>query len=127
MADALALGEEKKGKIEAYLVAQGQMPQSGAEAGLEGFIPSGVLKDLRWRPGVVGDSGSDTLRTGTISAIVDLSEFGAQFEEYESAYFLIARAQDDGTVSWDCTADLATKNALPSEYLPKTCKPAAEN
>jgi hypothetical protein len=113
IAEALVLGEEKKGQIEKYFEAQGQMPQSEAETGLDGYISTGVLKDLRWRPGVPGDPNSDKLRTGTLNGIVDLVDFGARFEEYESGYLLIARAQEDGSVVWDCLADAATANALP--------------
>jgi len=125
--EALALGEAEKELIEEYFEAHGQMPQSGAEAGLDRFTPSGVLKDLTWSPGAIGEVGSDALRTGTLNGIVDLSKFGNSFEEYESAYWLIARAQEDGTIIWDCSADNTTSSAMPGRYLPESCERVSDS
>lgn len=102
------------------------MPQTGEEVGLERFTPSGVLKDLTWRPGALGEPSPDKLRTDTLNGMVDLSEFGARFEVHESGYLLIARAQDDGTIIWDCLADQVTPDALPGRYLPESCKKASD-
>lgn len=125
--EALALGEIEKELIEEYFETHGQMPRSGAEAGLDRFTPDGVLKGLTWRPGALGEPSPDNLRTGTLNGILDLSEFGARFEKHESGYLLIARAQDDGTVIWDCLADEVTPDALPESYLPESCKRASDS
>ena len=65
---------------------------------------------------------TDKLRTGTLRALVDMTEFGTRFEDTESAFLLIASAQNDGTIQWNCTADLVTVEALDKRYLPETCK-----
>jgi len=122
VSEALALGEAQKGIIEEYFNTHGEMPQSGADAGLEGFAPAGVLKELTWQPGALREADSDPLLTGTLNGLVDLSEFGERFEEFESGYLLIARAQDDGTIIWDCMADSGSTNAMPGRYLPETCE-----
>ncbi len=127
IADALIQGEEEKILIEEYYQAEGQMPQSEADFGLEDFTPVGILKDISWRPGVFGETGSDELRMGTLNGIVDLSEFGASFEDYESGFWLIARAQEDGTIVWDCMADPVTTDALPGKYLPDSCERASDS
>ena len=31
-------------------------------------------------------------------------------------------AQSDGTIEWNCTADLVSVEALDKRYLPETCK-----
>jgi len=126
IADALALGEEQKVLIEEYVQAQGQMPQSKAEAGLEKFTPVGVLADVVWRPGVLGELAFDTSLTGTLRGVLNLSNFGEPFKKYESGYLLVARAQEDGTLVWDCMTDSVTPNALPSKYLPDSCKRASD-
>lgn len=126
VAEAVSAGAEEKLLIEEYFEAHGQMPQSGAEAGLDEFTATGVLKDMTWRPGIKGKPGTDTLLNGTLNGIIDLSEFGERFEKHESGFLLVARAQDDGTILWDCMADAGTADALPSRYLPESCTRASE-
>jgi hypothetical protein len=127
IAEALALGEEQKVSIEEYFQTRGQMPQFEAEVGLEKFTPVGVLADIVWRPGVLGDSASDTLLTGTLKGVLDLSDFGERFEKYQSGYLLVAKAQEDGTIVWDCMTDSVTPDALPGRYLPESCKRASDS
>jgi hypothetical protein len=127
IAEALALGEEQKVLIEEYFQAQGQMPQSEADAGLEKFTPAGVLVDVVWLSGVLGEPSSDTLLTRTLKGVLDLSEFGERFKKYESGYLLVARAQEDKTIVWDCMADSATPDSLPRRYLPESCKRASDS
>ena len=122
ISEALDLGESHKPIIEEYFNIHGQMPQSGADAGLEGFTANGVQKGLTWQPGVPREADADILLTGTLNGLVNLSEFGERFEDFESAYLLIARAQDDGTIIWDCMADSVSGNALSAKYLPDTCE-----
>ena len=74
------------------------MPQSGAEAGLDRFTPSEVVTELTWRTSIQGESGADPKFNGTLTGMVDLSEFCTRFEEYKLGYLLIARAQKDGSV-----------------------------
>ncbi len=125
--EALAVGEAQKAMIEEYFSQHGQMPQSGADVGLEQFTPTGVLKGLTWQPGALGEGDSDTLLTGTLNGLVTLGEFGKRFEEFESAYLLIARAQDDGTIIWDCQPDRVTPHALPGRYLPEVCEKVSKD
>jgi hypothetical protein len=127
VAAALAVGEEHKGLIEAFFEEQGQMPQSEAEADLDRFQPAGILEQLRWRPGIPYESQADELLTGTIHAVVDMDEFGKRFEEYKSGYFLIARAQVDGSIVWDCKHDGNSKDGLPRLYLPESCVIASDS
>jgi hypothetical protein len=112
--------------IEEYLQVQSQMPQPEAEAGLEKFTPAGVLVDVVWRPGVLGELAFDTSLTGTLRGALNLSNFGEPFKKYESGYLLVARAQEDGPIVWDCMADSVTPNALPRKYLPDSCKRASD-
>jgi hypothetical protein len=102
--------------IEEYFQVQSQMPQPEAEAGLKKFTPAGVLVDVVWRPGVLGELGG----------VLNLSNFGEPFKKYESGYLLVARAQEDGPIVWDCMADSVTPNALPRKYLPDSCKRASD-
>ncbi len=126
IAEAVASGEAKKAQVEQFFEREGRMPQTADDAGTEGFIPVGVLKGFSWEAGAFGEPGSDTQLNGTIKALVDLTEFGERFEETESAYLLIARGQEDGTIIWDCKEDTVTINALSRRYLPDTCRVESE-
>jgi hypothetical protein len=79
---------------------------------------------MDYRAGELGVPAADKLRTGTLRAFVDMKEFGVRFEDIESGFLLIARAQDDDTIIWDCVADGVTADALGNRYLPETCKKA---
>jgi len=57
---------------------------------------------------------------------VKLTDFGRRFEDIETAYLLVARAQDDGTIFWDCLPDSGEK-ALPQRYLPENCDNAGKD
>lgn len=127
VAAALVVGEEQKGLIEAYFEELGQMPQSAAEAGLDPVLPSGIVTELRWRPGIPYELKTDEVLTGTIHAVVNMNEFGERFEEYKTAYYLIAKAQEDGSIVWDCTHDNSSKDGLPRRYLPETCVKASDS
>ena len=116
------LAEAEKELIEAYYTTHGKMPQSGAEAGLDRFTPSGVLTGLTWVTGAAGEHDSNILSTGTLKGTVDLVEFGERFKEYGSAYVLIAKVQDVGILSCQCMADPEATDALPGRYLPESCK-----
>jgi hypothetical protein len=56
-----------------------------------------------------------------------MTEFGARFKDIESGFLLIARAQDDDTIKWDCVADVVTVDALGGRYLPETCSSAEDD
>lgn len=127
LAEALSRGEEEKALVEEYYQSRGEMPQSGADIGLDRFMPEGVLADLNWISGGWGEADSDPLHTGTLNGIVNLNEFGARFQEYGSGYLLIARGQEDGSVVWDCKADIYTPDALPGSYLPDSCTTTSES
>ena len=98
------------------------MPQSQADINLTSLIPQGILIGMDYRAGELGVPAADKYRTGTLRALVDMTEFGARFEDIESGYLLIARIQDDNTIKWDCVADVVTVDALGRRYLPETCK-----
>ena len=123
---AVDLGLEQQTIIEEYFDTYGEMPQSEADINLSSFIPEGTLTGMDYRAGELGVPAADKLRTGTLMALVDMTEFGARFEDIESGFLLIARAQDDDTIKWDCVADEVTVDALGSRYLPETCSSADE-
>ena len=127
IAEAVDSGMAQKAKIEAYFESEGVLPQTEADVDLDEFAPVGVLRGFTWQTGALGEPGSDTELTGTLNAIVDLGEFGARFEATESAYLLIARVQEDGTILWDCKADPVTIYALSDRYLPDTCRSASDS
>lgn len=118
---AVDLGLEQKAIIEEYFSTHGEMPQSEADINLSSLIPEGILTDMDYRAGELGVPAADKLRIGTLKALVDMSEFGVRFRDIESGFLLIARAQDDNTIKWDCVADGVTPDALARRYLPETC------
>jgi hypothetical protein len=118
---AVDLGLEQQAIIEEYFDTYGEMPQSEADINLSSFIPEGILTGMDYRAGELGVPAADKLRTGTLKALVDMTEFGGRFEDIESGFLLIARAQDDDTITWDCVADVVTVDALGKRYLPETC------
>lgn len=122
VAAAVDLGLEQKAVIEKYFGIYGEMPQSQADINLTSLIPQGILIGMDYRAGELGVPAADKYRTGTLRALVDMTEFGARFEDIESGYLLIARVQDDNTIEWDCVADVVTVDALGRRYLPETCK-----
>ena len=122
VSEAVTLGETRKAFVEEYFDTHGEMPHSDADAGLDEFTPEGVLVGMTWQRGILGDSDADTTLTGTLNAQVTLSEFGERFEEYESGYLLIAKAQDDGTIVWICIPNTVSPGALPGRYLPEGCE-----
>ena len=121
---AVDLGLEQKAIIEEYFDTYGEMPQSEADINLSSFRSEGILIGMDYRAGELGVPAADKSRIGTLRALVNMEEFGLRFEEIESGYLLIARAQDDDTIKWDCVADGVTADALGNRYLPETCKKA---
>lgn len=121
---AVDLGLEQKAIIEEYFDTYGEMPQSQADINLSSFRPEGILTGMDYRAGELGVPAADKLRIGTLRARVDMTEFGVRFKDIESGFLLIARAQDDDTIKWDCVADGVTADALGNRYLPETCKKA---
>jgi hypothetical protein len=118
---AVDLGVEQQGIIEEYFDSYGEMPQSEADINLRSFSPQGILIGMDYQAGELGVPAADKFRTATLRALVDMKEFGARFEDIESGFLLIARAQDDDTIRWDCVADVITVEALGSRYLPESC------
>ena len=127
VAAAVHLGLEQQTIIEEYFDAYGEMPQSEDDISLRSLRPEGILVGMDYRAGELGVPAADKLRTGTLRALVDMTEFGARFEDIESGFLLIARAQDDDTIKWDCVADVVTVDALGSRYLPETCSSAEDD
>lgn len=121
VSDAVDLGLELRATIEDYFKTNGEMPQSEADINLHSHVPSGILIDVDYQAGELGVPAADKLRTGTLRAIVDMTEFGTRFEDIKSGFLLIARAQEDDTIKWDCLADMVTVDALSRRYLPETC------
>jgi len=124
---AVDLGLEQQAIIEEYFDTYGEMPQSEADINLRSFTPEGILTGMDYRAGELGVPAADKLRTGTLRALVDMTEFGGRFEDIESGFLLIARAQDDDTIKWDCVADVVTVDALGRRYLPETCSSAKDD
>ena len=122
VSSAVNLGLEQKVIIEDYFETSGKMPQSEADINLNSLTPEGILVGMDYQAGELGVPAADKLRTGTLRALVDMAEFGTRFEDIKSGYLLIARAQDGGTIKWDCIADQVTVDALDKRYLPETCK-----
>ena len=56
-----------------------------------------------------------------------MTEFGTRFENIESGFLLIARAQEDDSIIWECMADRVTVDALGKRYLPETCSGGEED
>lgn len=127
VAAAVDLGLEQQTIIEEYFDTYGEMPQSEADINLSSFIPAGILTGMDYRAGELGVPAADKLRTGTLRALVDMTEFGVRFKDIESGFLLIARAQDDDTIKWDCVADVVTVDALGRRYLPETCSKAEDD
>jgi hypothetical protein len=118
---AVDLGLEQQEIVEQYFDIYGEMPKSEADIDLSAFIPIGILTGMDYQAGELGVPAADKLRTGTIRALVDMTEFGVRFEDIESGFLLIARATDDDIIKWDCVADLVTVDALEGRYLPDAC------
>lgn len=126
---AVDLALEQQVIIEEYYDSYGEMPQSEADINLSAnaYIGQGILTGMEYQAGELGVPAADKLRTGTFRALVDMTEFGARFEDIESGFLLVARAQDDGTIKWDCIADVVTVEALGNRYLPDTCSRAEDD
>lgn len=124
---AVELGLEQQAIVEEYFDTHGEMPQSEGDINLSNFAPDGILTGMEYRAGELGVPAADKLRTGTFRALVDMTEFGGRFKDIESGFLLIARAQDDDTIKWDCVADEVTVDALKGRYLPETCSRAKDD
>ena len=122
VSSAVDLGRAQQTIVEEYFDSYGEMPQSEADINLSTLIPDGILTGMDYRAGELGVPAADKLRIGTLRARVDMTEFGTRFKEITSAYLLIARAQEDNTIKWDCVPDVVTVDALAKRYLPKPCK-----
>ncbi len=118
---AVELGLEQQAIVEEYFDTHGEMPQSEGDLNQSNFTPQGILIGMEYRSGELGVPAADKLRTGTFRALVDMTEFGGRFKHIESGFLLIARAQDDDTIKWDCVADEVSVDALKGRFLPKTC------
>lgn len=124
---AVDLGLEQQAIIEEYFDTYGEMPRSEADINLSSLTPEGILTGMDYHAGELGVPAADKLRTGTLKALVDMTEFGARFKDIESGFLLIARAQDDDTIKWDCVADVVTVDALGKRYLPETCSSSKDD
>ena len=124
---AVELGMKQQERIEAYFDLYGEMPQSEADLEMDAFAPEGILIGMDYQAGEFGVPAADKLRTGTLKALVDMTEFGTRFENIKSGFLLIARAQEDDSIIWDCIADLVTVDALGKRYLPETCSAGEED
>ena len=124
---AVKLGMEQQEIIETYFDRYGEMPQSEAALEMDAFVPAGILIGMDYRAGEFGVPAVDKQRTSTLRALVDMTEFGKRFENTESGFLLIARAQEDDSIIWDCVADQVTVDALGKRYLPETCSAAKED
>jgi hypothetical protein len=118
---AVDLGLKQQPIIEEYFETFGEMPHSEVDINLDSFNSEGIITGVDYRAGELGVPAADKLRTGTLRALVDMTEFGGRFEDIEFGFLLIARAQDDDTIKWDCVADVVTVDALGKRYLPETC------
>ena len=127
VAAAVDMGLEQQTIIEEYFETYGEMPQSEADINLSSLRPEGILTGMDYRAGELGVPAADKLRIGTLRARVDMTEFGVRFKDIESGFLLIARAQDDDTIKWDCVADVVTVDALGRRYLPETCSKAKDD
>ena len=119
---AVDLGLEQRKIVEQYFDIYGEMPKSETDINLSSFTPAGILAGMDYQAGELGVPAADKLRTATLRALVDMTEFGIRFEDIESGFLLIARADEDDAIKWDCVADLVTVDALEKRYLPDTCK-----
>lgn len=119
---AVDVALEQRAIIEEHFDIYGEVPQSEADINLSSFTPTGILTGMDYQPGELGVPAADKFRIGTLRALVDMTEFGVRFEDIESGFLLIARAEDDGNIKWDCVADLVTVDALEQRYLPDACK-----
>ena len=126
VAAAVDLGMKQQQLIETYFDLYGEMPQSEADLEMKALVPEGILIGMDYMAGELGVPAADKLRTGTLRALVDMTEFGARFEDIESGFLLIARAQNDDSIAWDCVADRVTVEALGERYLPETCSAEEE-
>jgi hypothetical protein len=124
---AVDLGLRQQDIIEEYFDTYGEMPQSEADINLSAFTPEGILTGMDYRAGELGVPAADKFRTGTLRALVDMTEFGARFKDIESGFLLIARAQDDDTIKWEYVADVVTADVLSRRYLPETCRSAKDD
>ena len=124
---AVKLGMEQQELIETYFDRYGDMPQLEAELEMDAFVPEGILIGMDYRAGELGVPAADKQRTSTLRALVDMTKFGARFENTESGFLLIARAQEDDSIVWDCMADKVTVDALGKRYLPEPCSAAKED
>lgn len=124
---AVDLGLEQQAIIEEYFETYGEMPPSEADINLSSFVPEGILTGMDYRVGELGVPAADKSRTATFRALVDMTEFGARFKDTASGFLLIARAQDDGTIKWNCVADVVTVDALDKRYLPDICSSGEED
>lgn len=118
---AVDLGRKQQAVIEEYFDTYGEMPPSEADVKLSFLVPEGILTGMDYQAGELGVPAADKLRTATLRALVDMTEFGTRFKDIESGFLLIARAQDDGTIKWHCVADVVTVDALDKDYLPEGC------
>ena len=118
---AVDLGLEQQPIIEEYFNTHGEMPQSESDINLSAFNSEGIITGVDYRAGELGVPAADKLSIGTLRFLIDMTEFGARFEDIESGFLLIARAQDDGSIKWDCAADVVTVDALGKRYLPDNC------
>ena len=79
VAAAVDLGLEQQAVIEEYFGIYGEMPQSQADINLTSLIPQGILIGMDYWAGELGVPAADKYRTGTLRALVDMTEFGARF------------------------------------------------
>jgi prepilin-type N-terminal cleavage/methylation domain-containing protein len=120
LSQAFTLLDEERIKIELYYITNGTMPQTGVDADVIEFPNFDMVTQLKWTPGVPGRA-VDKKHVGTLRPIMDLTDFGDEYGEYNSTFFFIGTGDKTGRISWECVVDNIDSDALELELLPTSC------
>jgi type IV pilus assembly protein PilA len=112
MSEAIGLAANAKTSVSEYIISEGSLPTSNAEAGITSTIGGDIVNTIAW------DETNSAIIIALSSSFTDGDLAGS--EEFALEF---SGALGDASITWDCnTSNAGVGTAVPSKYLPSNCR-----
>ena len=112
MSEAIGLAANAKTSVSEYIISEGSLPTSNAEAGITSTIGGDIVNTIAW------DETNSSIIIALSSSFTDGDLAGS--EEFALEF---SGALGDASIAWDCnTSNAGVGTAVPSKYLPSNCR-----
>jgi type IV pilus assembly protein PilA len=112
MSEAIGLAANAKTSVSEYIISEGSLPTSNAEAGITSTIGGDIVNTIAW------DETNSAIIIALSSSFTDGDLAGS--EEFALEF---SGALGDASITWDCnTSNAGVGTEVPSKYLPSNCR-----